>query len=233
MSKKVIFPLLAVFTFGLAAGSVGCHAEAQIGNAEPKVATPPPPPPPAPPKEEPKPEPAAPAPKALRVLGKAKIEKDEIKIPGKIHFDTGKPTLKEDKETKEILQTVADVLKENPSITKLRIEGHTDDTGGPEDNQKLSQGRAASVVEWLAKNGVDKARLDAKGWGEDRPLVKNDTPANKEQNRRVEFKLWELDGKATDVAKAESANGSSVAAKADDAKKDAKPASTTPAPAKK
>ena len=223
MSKKVLFPLVAVFSLGVAAGSLGCRAEAKFGNAEAKAATPPAPEPPPPAAEEPKPV-EAPAPKPIKALGKAKVEGNEIKIPGKVHFEVNKATLKEDKETKEILQTVADVLKENPQITKLRIEGHTDDSGTSEHNHSLSQARAEAVIEWLAKNGVDKSRLEGKGLGEERPLVKNDTAVNKEQNRRVEFKLWELDGKATDAQK--DAPPTPAAASAT-------PAATTPAASKK
>jgi len=93
------------------------------------------------------------------------------------------------------------VMAQNPQITKLRIEGHTDDKGGDDHNLKLSNDRAASVVTWLAKNGTDGGRLVAVGYGEHQPLVKNDTDANREQNRRVEFKLWEVDGKPTDYQK--------------------------------
>ena len=227
MSKKVLFPLIAVFSLGVAAGSLGCRAEAKIGNAEPKAATPPPPPAPEPPTEEPKPIEAKPV-TPIKAIGKAKIENNEIKIPGKVHFETDKATIKEDKETKEILQTVADVMKENPQITKLRIDGHTDDSGSSEHNHKLSQARAEAIIEWLAKNGVDKSRLEGKGWGEEHPVAKNDTKENKEQNRRVEFKLWELDKTPTDAAKAEATTG----APATD-KKDAKPTATTPAAPKK
>lgn len=232
MSKKVIFPLIAVFAVGIAVGSLGCQASAnaKVGNTEPKAATPPPPdptPPPAatPPKEEP------PPPKPVKALGKAKIEKDEIKIPGKIHFDTDKATIKEDKETKEILDTVAQVMKENTQITKLRIEGHTDDVGGDDHNMKLSQGRADAVIAWLTtKGGIDKARLDGKGWGEHHPLEKNDTKEHKEMNRRVEFKLWEIDGKPTDAQKNEaSAPPAAAATPPADPKKDAKPTGTAPA----
>lgn len=239
MSKKVLFPLIAVFSLGVAAGSLGCRAEAKIGNAEPKAATPPPPPAPEPPAEEPKPEP--PPVKQVKAIGKAKIENNEIKIPGKVHFETDKATIKEDKETKEILSTVAEVMKENPQITKLRIDGHTDDSGSSEHNHKLSQARAEAIIEWLAKNGVDKSRLEGKGWGEEHPVAKNDTKENKEQNRRVEFKLWELEGKPTESAKSEATSGGPAvggtvanapkdaakdAAKKDD-KKDAKPAAAT------
>lgn len=235
MSKKVLFPLIAVFSLGVAAGSMGCQASASVGSAEPKAATPPPPPAPEPPKEEPKPV-EAPPPKPVKVLGKAKIEGAEIKIPGKIKFEVDKATIKEDKDTKEILQTVADVMKENPQITKLRIEGHTDDSGASEHNHKLSQARAEAVAEWLSKNGVDKSRLDMKGWGEDHPIVKNDTAANKEANRRVEFKLWELDGKATEAQKTEASTGAPApgGTVANAPKKDdAKPTATPPAAPKK
>lgn len=225
MSKKILFPLIAVFSLGVAAGSLGCRAEAKIGNAEPKAATPPPPEPAPPPPEEPKAE--EPPPKPIKALGKAKIEGNEIKIPGKVHFDTNKATIKEDKETKEILQTLVDVLKENDQITKLRIDGHTDDSGTSEHNHTLSQARADAIIEWLAKNGVDKSRLEGKGWGEEHPIAKNDTAANKEQNRRVEFKVWEIGGKPTDAQKAETASGGPVI----NDKKDAKPAAT-PAPKK-
>jgi len=181
---------------------MGCHAEAKIGNTEAKAATPPPPPPPAP---EPPP-PPPPAPKPFKASGKAKIENNEIKIPGKIHFATDKATLGTDKETTEILQTVADVMKENAHITKLNVMGHTDDQGSHDHNVKLSQDRATAVVDWLSAKGIDKTRLIANGYGPDRPAVKNDNAADREQNRRVEFKLWELEGAATDAQKNDAAN---------------------------
>jgi len=203
MSKKVVFPLLAVFTLGLATGALGCQASASMhaGSEPAKPATPPPPPPPPP--EPAKPEPPPPPPKALKPVGKAKIENNEIKIPGKIHFDLDKATLKDDAETKDVLKTLLDVMKENPSITRLRVEGHTDDKGAADHNEKLSHERSATVVEWLAKNGIDKSRLENKGWGSAHPAEKNDTEPHREANRRVEFKVWEIDGKQTDAAKAD------------------------------
>ena len=207
MSKKVIFPLIAVFALSVGVGSLGCHAEAKIGNTEPKAATPPPPPTPPPPASTPEkaPEPPPP-PKPIKSSGKAKIEGNKIKIPGKIHFKVNSATLEEDKETLEILKTVGDVLKENTQITKLRIEGHTDNSGDKAKNMTLSQERADSVIKYLVdKAGIDKGRLDGKGWGDTKELAKNDTAEHKESNRRVEFKLWEVDGKATDAQKDDAA----------------------------
>jgi OmpA-OmpF porin, OOP family len=212
MSKKVVFPLIAVMSLGLTAGSLGCKAEASLNAGGEATAEPPPPPPePAKPEEPPPPPPEVKT-AVLKPIGKAKIENDEIKIPGKIKFDFEKATIKEDAETKEILNTMVEVLKENPAITKLRIEGHTDDKGTSEHNHKLSQARAESVATWLEKHGVDKSRLDMKGWGEEHPVAKNDTKENREANRRVEFKVWELEGKQTEVAKKEAATGAPATA---------------------
>jgi outer membrane protein OmpA-like peptidoglycan-associated protein len=233
MSKKVIFPLLAVFTMGIAAASLGCQASASAsaGTTEPKAANPPPadpapPPPPAPPPADPAP---PPAPKPIKALGKAKIDGNNIIIPGKIHFATNSTKVVEDKESIEIMKTVYEVMKGNPQITKLRIEGHTDNVGKSDANMTLSQGRADSVITWLVNNqSMDKGRLDGKGWGDTRPLVKNDSAANKEQNRRVEFKIWEIDGKPTDAQTNDGAAtpAAATAATGKDPKAAATPAAT-------
>jgi outer membrane protein OmpA-like peptidoglycan-associated protein len=205
MSKKIIFPLLAAVTMG-ALGSLGCKASAQVGTTEPKAAPPPDPapPPPPPPAAPPPPAPApAPAPPPeLKPAGDAKIENNAIIIPGKIHFATNSTKVVEDKESIHIMKTVYQVMKANPQITKLRVEGHTDNVGKSDANMTLSQGRADSVIAWLVHNqNLEPNRIEGKGWGDSRPLVKNDTAANKEQNRRVEFKIWEISGQPTDMAK--------------------------------
>src|SRR5688572_13948503 len=109
MSKKLVFPLIAVFSMGVAMASVGCKASAsaKIGG-EAKAPEPAPPPPPPPPAPEPEKKEAP-----IKAMGKAKIEGNEIKIPGKVHFEFNKSAIKEDKETKEILDTLYEVLKEN------------------------------------------------------------------------------------------------------------------------
>ena len=72
---------------------------------------------------------------------------------------------------------------------RLEISGHTDNTGGADHNQKLSEGRAAAVVDALVKKyGIDPARLQAKGYGDTMPVAANDGDANKAKNRRVELK---------------------------------------------
>ena len=115
----------------------------------------------------------------------AKVEKGKIIIKDKIYFDTGKATIKA--ESFPVLRAVEGILKANPEITKVAIEGHTDDRGGANQNRKLSQARAESVRTWLIDNGVAADRLTATGFGEDRPAAEGKTNEARELNRRVEF----------------------------------------------
>jgi OmpA-OmpF porin, OOP family len=86
-----------------------------------------------------------------------------------------------------LLNQVALTIKANPDIDKLRIEGHTDDTGPRDQNMKLSKARADSVKRYLVGRGVNPKRLEAEGYGPDKPLVDEKTPAARAKNRRVEF----------------------------------------------
>ena len=97
-----------------------------------------------------------------------------------------------------LLDQVIEVLRNMPEIRKVRIEGHTDGRGKPAYNRRLSQRRAESVLRHLMAAGIDASRLRAKGFGADRPIVSNDTQANRAKNRRVEFVV--LDGPHPDVA---------------------------------
>jgi len=79
------------------------------------------------------------------------------------------------------------VLKENADM-KVKIVGHTDADGADAANLDLSKRRAASVKTTLAKEfGIDESRMDTDGKGESQPIDKNDSPAGKANNRRVEF----------------------------------------------
>lgn len=139
-----------------------------------------PPAPPPPPKEEP---PPPPKPKRVEVTA------DKIMIREKIQFDLNKATIKSD--SHELLGEIVDVFKENTHIKKVSIEGHTDDQGSDTYNQKLSEQRAKSVVDYLVSKGIDAKRLASKGLGESKPIASNATEEGKEQNRRVEFIITE------------------------------------------
>jgi outer membrane protein OmpA-like peptidoglycan-associated protein len=109
-----------------------------------------------------------------------------VKFKSAILFDVDKTVLKEDAKTE--LADLANVLKEYPD-TNLVIEGHTDSSGSAAHNKKLSEQRAASVIDVLVTDGVDRSRLTHKGWGEDKPLQSNSTADGRAQNRRVEVHI--------------------------------------------
>jgi outer membrane protein OmpA-like peptidoglycan-associated protein len=80
------------------------------------------------------------------------------------------------------------ILEENSTI-KIEVGGHTDSDGDDVHNQKLSENRAKSVVDYLLNKGISKERLSHKGYGETKPVAPNDTPQNKAKNRRTEVKV--------------------------------------------
>lgn len=101
-------------------------------------------------------------------------------------FKTGKNAL--DKRSYRILDQLVDFLNQNPTI-KIELAGHTDSDGSEVFNQKLSEGRAQSAVNYLNSKGVNTSRLVAKGYGESQPLSPNTSAEAKAKNRRVELKI--------------------------------------------
>lgn len=124
---------------------------------------------------------------------KAKIEKTEIVIFDRVEFELDSANLLP--ESDAVLGEVLKILQTHAEFTKVSVEGHTDSRGTDGYNQQLSQRRAATVVDWLASRGIDKKRLASKGFGESRPVDTNDTEAGRQNNRRVEFHIREIDGK--------------------------------------
>lgn len=110
-----------------------------------------------------------------------------IEIKEKVQFELGKADIRE--ESHGLLDEVAKVLKDNPQLELVSVEGHTDSSGGAKINKKLSKGRAEAVRAYLVTAGIEEARLQASGFGPDRPLVENDTDEHREMNRRVEFNI--------------------------------------------
>jgi outer membrane protein OmpA-like peptidoglycan-associated protein len=78
-------------------------------------------------------------------------------------------------------------MKDEPKLA-VEIGGHTDNVGKPEYNAKLSDARAASVVQWLVQHGIAASRLSSHGYGDTQPLVPNDSDEDRAKNRRVELK---------------------------------------------
>ena len=103
-----------------------------------------------------------------------------------LNFDFGKSTIREN--SFPALAKLAKTLVEAKNW-KIDIDGHTDDKGSDSFNQKLSQDRANAVKSYLVSKGVTADTITATGYGETKPIVKNDSDANRERNRRVEFKI--------------------------------------------
>ena len=88
-----------------------------------------------------------------------------------------------------ILDEVTDLLLRNPQIKQLRVEGHTDDVGGAERNQQLSEDRALAVAKYLSEHGVEANRLQSQGYGLSKPIASNKSEAGRAKNRRVQFRI--------------------------------------------
>jgi outer membrane protein OmpA-like peptidoglycan-associated protein len=98
-----------------------------------------------------------------------------------------------------LLNEIGNVLKENPQIEVVQVEGHTDNTGSADLNKKLSQKRAESVKAALVSRGVVAKRIVSKGFGMERPMGPNTTDEGREKNRRVEFNIVKQGPKKTTV----------------------------------
>jgi len=114
---------------------------------------------------------------------------NEIEVLKRIEFEFDRSTILP--ESYPILDEVVSLLAANPTIKKMTIEGHTDNQGTPEYNQKLSDDRAGAVLAYLVKKGIDAGRLTSMGFGLSRPRAANDTDEGRQRNRRVEFHIIE------------------------------------------
>ncbi len=103
-----------------------------------------------------------------------------------IYYDVDKATLRT--ESIAELDRLLRMMQDNPSL-KVEIAGHTDSDGSDEHNESLSKARAQSVVSYLSSHGIEFSRLVSQGYGESQPVAGNDNPANKQMNRRTEFKV--------------------------------------------
>jgi outer membrane protein OmpA-like peptidoglycan-associated protein len=110
--------------------------------------------------------------------------KEKATVRLNVRFDTDKAIVK--KEYHKDIQTIASLLKLNPDLA-VTIEGHTDNVGNDDYNQKLSEKRANSIRQYLIDNfGIKGSRLTAIGYGESKPIASNDTEEGRQINRRVQ-----------------------------------------------
>lgn len=112
-----------------------------------------------------------------------------IKVADPVGFPVGKAAIRP--EFIDVLYKISGVIKDMPEA-EIRVEGHTDDTpirtAEFPSNWELSSSRALNVVKFLANRaGIDPGRLSAVGYGEFRPIAPNDSPENRQVNRRIEI----------------------------------------------
>jgi outer membrane protein OmpA-like peptidoglycan-associated protein len=106
-----------------------------------------------------------------------------------INFEQGKFEILPD--TYDELNNIINILKENVDYGIL-LEGHTDNQGDWNENLKLSLNRVESVRDYLVTKGINKERIQIKGWGGIKPLISNMIESRRKLNRRVEFTLFAL-----------------------------------------
>jgi outer membrane protein OmpA-like peptidoglycan-associated protein len=116
------------------------------------------------------------------------VTEDDIKILQRVEFATNSDKI-QGATSFAVLNAVASVLNIHKEIFLVEIAGHTDNVGKTEENRALSQKRAEAVVKYLIDKGIDKARLQAKGYGPDKPVADNKQTAGRQKNRRVEFNI--------------------------------------------
>jgi len=151
---------------------------------------------------EPAPAPAPPPPEQPKVG-------EQLTLPEQIEFELNESRIKQTPKTLATLEQLAETMKKHPNITKLRVEGHTDNVGKTKMNQKLSKARAEAVAAWLAQHDIAESRIVTVGFGAKRPLVANDSADHRAMNRRTEYYVEELDGKKVDEKPQTVASGTS------------------------
>jgi len=113
---------------------------------------------------------------------------DTIRQTGKvtlyINFDTASATIKPD--SYATVDQIVEMLNADKAL-KISIEGHTDSTGDPAGNQRLSEMRANAVLSAVVAKGIDSGRLSARGFGRTKPVADNATAEGRAKNRRVEL----------------------------------------------
>ena len=102
-----------------------------------------------------------------------------------VEFDTAKATIRPESFSR--LDAVVDFMLHKKDA-RIEISGHTDNVGNPQANKTLSEKRAQACRNYIASKGIDKKRLTAVGFGDERPIAPNDTDEGRQKNRRIEAK---------------------------------------------
>jgi OmpA-OmpF porin, OOP family len=107
-----------------------------------------------------------------------------VTVSGDAFFDTNKATFR--KEAQPELEKISQRVRGISSVEAIQVTGFTDNTGAADYNQKLSEARAATVKDFLIKNGIDPSKITILGKGASNPVADNATKEGRAKNRRVE-----------------------------------------------
>ncbi|HYP74796.1 MAG TPA: OmpA family protein [Polyangiaceae bacterium] len=115
----------------------------------------------------------------VRVVG------EKIVLDEQVLFETNLSEIRP--ESNKLLERLVNLLNQHPEYSKVSVDGHTDERGSDELNQRLSEERAKSVMNFLVAHGVSADRLSARGFGASQPRIDRGDPLAYALNRRVEF----------------------------------------------
>jgi OmpA-OmpF porin, OOP family len=115
------------------------------------------------------------------------LQRARMDLMVKVLFVPSQPIL--DSSSHALLDWVVKVMKEHPEFPLVSVGAHTDNRGSPDANLQLSRARAVAVMTYLIQKGVAPERLEARGYGDTRPIASNATSFGREENRRVEFEI--------------------------------------------
>jgi len=131
---------------------------------------------------------AVPVPPAAPPAFRVEESESALKVTFKssVLFDVGKSVLKP--RAQEAIDEVIGLIQAYEG-SHLRVEGHTDSSGAPELNARLSRARAQAVADYLATKGIDAQRIEVYGWGSSHSVAPNSTAEGRSLNRRVEITI--------------------------------------------
>ena len=136
-----------------------------------------------------------PAPETEPAKPKVTVSGAKLEVAGTIAFEPTSATLLPGSGSEAALAEMKAYLEQNTRVTRLRIEGHTNNTRAPDASLQLSGQRAQTIKQWLRANGIHEGRLLAVGFGDTQPIASNADAPGQAQNERIAFRIAELDGK--------------------------------------
>src|SRR5262249_47884585 len=117
------------------------------------------------------------------------VTRTAIEISAQVRFLSAKSRIEDavDPVSDGLLGEVKDAIQQHPEIEHIEVQGHADNVGPEELNQRLSEARARTVRNWLVARGIPAKKLTTRGFGYQKPIATNETDAGRQENRRVQF----------------------------------------------